>query len=418
MGDSTMQRLALEVLQRLNRAETPDEAIEQILTAVKEFTGVSAVGIRLRDGDDYPYYYYDGFSDVHVEMESSLCGYDDDGNLIRDREGKPVLECMCGLVIQGRTDGSKQFFTEGGSFHSSNTSELLRVTTDEDRLTHTRNVCNAQGYESVALIPLRSRDSIIGLLQLNDEDEGRYTEEMILFLEGLGESIGIALDNMKQEERRKKAEAEREKLLYRYRLRLRELNTLYNVSALLDKPDLTLEETVRGIVELLPAGMQYPEAAVARIVVEEKEFKTDGFRETQWRIKSSIRVYDKTMGSVEVHYLEEKPESFNGPFLEEEAKLLDAVSEQVFRILEHREKTEWQSQLDRYALILGDEEVQHLLSLVTEDISITQIDQDGLDYPDVPQDGSEQLVKSWLHLKNVLDLNRRLLMKLQSLLEN
>lgn len=418
MGDSTMQRLALEVLQRLNRAETPDEAIEQILTAVKEFTGVSAVGIRLRDGDDYPYYYYDGFSDVHVEMESSLCGYDDDGNLIRDREGKPVLECMCGLVIQGRTDGSKQFFTEGGSFHSSNTSELLRVTTDEDRLTHTRNVCNAQGYESVALIPLRSRDSIIGLLQLNDEDEGRYTEEMILFLEGLGESIGIALDNMKQEERRKKAEAEREKLLYRYRLRLRELDTLYNVSALLDKPDLTLEETVRGIVELLPAGMQYPEAAVARIVVEEKEFKTDGFRETQWRIKSSIRVYDKTMGSVEVHYLEEKPESFNGPFLEEEVKLLDAVSEQVFRILEHREKTEWQSQLDRYALILGDEEVQHLLSLVTEDISITQIDQDGLDYPDVPQDGSEQLVKSWLHLKNVLDLNRRLLMKLQSLLEN
>ena len=411
-----MQRLALEVLQRLNRSETPDEAIEQILTAVKEFTGVSAVGIRLRDGDDYPYFYYDGFSDVHVEMESSLCGYDDEGNLIRDREGNPVLECMCGLVIQGRTDGSKPFFTEGGSFHSNNTSELLRATTDDDRLTHTRNVCNAEGYESVALIPLRSKDSIIGLLQLNDEDEGRYTEEMILFLEGFGESIGIALAHMKEEERRRDAEAERERLLYQYRLRLRELNTLYNVSELLDKPDLTFEETVQGIVELLPAGMQYPEAAVARIVVKDKEFKTIGFRETEWCIESPIRVYDKTMGSVEVHYLEEKPESFNGPFLEEEVKLLDAVSEQVFRILEHREESEWQTQLDRYALIISDEEVRHLLSLVTEDISITQIDQDGLDYPDVPQDGSEQLIESWLHLKDVLDLNEKLLMKLQSLL--
>ena len=122
------------------------------------------------------------------------------------------------------------------------------------------------------------------------------------------------------------------------------------------------------------------------------------------------------MGSVEVHYLEEKPESFNGPFLEEEAKLLDAVSEQVFRILEHREKTEWQTQLDRYALILSDEEVRHLLTLVTEDISITQMDQDGFDYPDVPPEGSEQLVKSWLYLKNVLDLNWKLLLKLQSLL--
>jgi GAF domain-containing protein len=411
-----LQRLALEVLQRLNRAETPDEAIQQILTAVKEYTGVSAVGIRLRDGDDYPYYYYDGFSDVHVEMESSLCGYDDDGNLIRDPGGNPVLECMCGLVIQGRTDSSKPFFTEGGSFHSSNTSELLRDTTDEDRLTHTRNVCNAHGYESVALIPLRSKDSVIGLLQLNDEEEGRYTEEMILFLEGLGESIGIALAHMKEEARRRNAEAEREKLLHRYMLRLRELNTLYSVSELLDKPDLTLEETIQGIVELLPAGMQYPEAAVARIVVEDKEFKTDGFRETQWRIESSIRVYDKTMGSVEVRYLEEKPESFKGPFLEEEAKLLDAVSEQVFRILEPREMSEWQSQLDRYALIISDEEVRHLLSLVTEDISITQMDQDGLDYPDVPPDGSEQLIESWLRLKNVLDLDGRLLVKLQSFL--
>ena len=413
-----MQRLALEVLQRLNRAETPDEAIEQILTAVKEFTGVSAVGIRLRDGDDYPYYYVDGFTDFHVEKESSLCGYDDDGNLIRDHEGKPILECMCGLVIQGRTDSSKPFFTEGGSFHSSRTSELLRDTTDEDRLTHTRNVCNAQGYESVALIPLRSKDSIIGLLQLNDEDEGRYTEEIILFLEGLGESIGVALAHMKEEERKKKAERERERLLTQYGLRLRELNTLYNVSELLDMPDLTLEETLQGIVELLPAGMQYSEAAVARIVVEDEEFKVDGFRETEWRIESPIRVYGKTMGAVEVCYLGEKPESFRGPFLEEEVKLLDAVSEQLFRILEYREKSEWQTQLDRYALILSDEEIRHLLSLVTEDISITQIDQDSLDYPDIPQKGDEQLIESWLHLKTVLDLNAKLLVKLQSLLED
>jgi len=36
IGDSALQRLALEVLQRLNRAETPNEAIEQILTAIKE----------------------------------------------------------------------------------------------------------------------------------------------------------------------------------------------------------------------------------------------------------------------------------------------------------------------------------------------------------------------------------------------
>ena len=64
----------------------------------------------------------------------------------------------------------------------------------------------------------------------------------------------------------------------------------------------------------------------------------------------------------------------------------------------------------------SDEEIRHLLSLVTEDISITQIDQDSLDYPDIPQKGDEQLIEIWLHLKTVLDLNNKLLVKLQSLL--
>jgi len=32
----------------------------------------------------------------------------------------------------------------------------------------TRNRCNVEGYDSVALIPLRSDKKIIGLLQLND----------------------------------------------------------------------------------------------------------------------------------------------------------------------------------------------------------------------------------------------------------
>ena len=39
---------------------------------------------------------------------------------------------------------------------------------EEERQTRTRNRCNSEGYESVALIPLKSGDDVIGLLQLND----------------------------------------------------------------------------------------------------------------------------------------------------------------------------------------------------------------------------------------------------------
>ena len=127
------------------------------------------------------------------------------GEVVRDGQGNPVLECMCGNVLCGRTDPALPFFTEGGSFWTNGTTELLASTTEADRQARTRNRCNGEGYESVALIPLRSGDEIIGLLQLNDHRRDQFTLEMIHFFEGLGASIGIALG-------RRRAEAERGKL--------------------------------------------------------------------------------------------------------------------------------------------------------------------------------------------------------------
>ena len=67
-----------------------------------------------------------------------------------------------------------------------------------------RNRCNSEGYESVALIPLRSGGEIIGLLQLNDSRQNVFTLDRIRFFEGIGASIGIAVA------RRRSVEALRE----------------------------------------------------------------------------------------------------------------------------------------------------------------------------------------------------------------
>jgi len=187
------QELIRQVLELLNRSGGETYIIRDLLLLIREFTGFEAVGIRLREGEDFPYYETNGFPPHFVQAERYLCARDATGQLQRDSEGNPVLECMCGNVIVGRTDPSLPFFTEGGSFWTNSTTELLVSTTEEDHQIRTRNRCNAEGYESVALIPLRSDDHIIGLLQLNDRKQGMFTSEMILFLEGIGASIGIAL---------------------------------------------------------------------------------------------------------------------------------------------------------------------------------------------------------------------------------
>ena len=131
------QGLAAGVLTLLNREVVGLDAIREILRMVKEFTGLEAVGIRLREGEDFPYFETQGFSDHFVEAENSLCGRAYGGEIIRDSVGNPVLECMCGNILQGRTNPSFPFFTQGGSFWSNSTTELLATTSEEDRQTRT-----------------------------------------------------------------------------------------------------------------------------------------------------------------------------------------------------------------------------------------------------------------------------------------
>ncbi|UCG61515.1 MAG: GAF domain-containing protein [Candidatus Zixiibacteriota bacterium] len=205
------QQFAMKLLGVLNQSSEKTDSISAILYSVKDFTGVEAVGIRLKEGDDYPYYETSGFPAVFVEKENFLCVRDHEGNVVIDENGQAELECMCGNVIRGRTDPSQPFFTKGGSFWSNCTTDLLASTTETERQGHTRNICNASGYESVALIPLTSIDETVGLLQLNDKRKNTFTLDMIEFFEGIGASVGIALARNRAEEALRRAHDELEK---------------------------------------------------------------------------------------------------------------------------------------------------------------------------------------------------------------
>ncbi len=198
--------LNIKIMELINKSEVWKDCIEEVLNEIKQFTGLEAVAIRLIEGEDFPYYVTKGFPVRFVEAENYLCTRGSKGELIRDSNGNPCVECMCGNVICGRTDNSKHFFTEGGSFWSNNTSKLLSVTTDEDRQTRTRNRCNSEGYESVGLFPLKAGNEIFGLLQLNDKRPHQFTEVTINFFEEIGLNIGSAFSMQQGREKLKISE--------------------------------------------------------------------------------------------------------------------------------------------------------------------------------------------------------------------
>ena len=169
----------------LNKTKSLKDILRQILILVKGIAECEAAAIRLIANNDYPYYVYEGFDKKFILKENSL--------LTKDTDGKDTLECMCGQVIMGVTNTELSFFTKGGSFWTNCTSEIIKNLQNELSCIDCtiRNTCNYSGYESVALIPLKSRDKNIGLIQLNDSRLDKFDLDLILFLELLGQQLGL-----------------------------------------------------------------------------------------------------------------------------------------------------------------------------------------------------------------------------------
>ncbi len=194
------KEITTELLHFINESAGTSDLVKAAATFFQKQSGCEAVGIRLKDGDDFPYSEARGFPEEFVRMENSLCSKDAFGNVLRDSTGCPRIECMCGNVILERVDPSKPFFSKGGSFWTNSTTRLLAATSDADRQTRTRNRCNGEGYESVALIPLRMGKERLGLIQLNDRRQNMFSTEIISLWERLAGYLAVALSRSRTTE--------------------------------------------------------------------------------------------------------------------------------------------------------------------------------------------------------------------------
>ncbi len=144
----------------------------------------------------------------------------------------------------------------------------------------------------------------------------------------------------KAEKRRKQMERALVRRTLELNERVKELNCFYGISELVESPDRSVQATVQGIVDLIPSACQYPAVAGARAVLDGQVFTTENFRETRWKMSSTIRTHNQPVGTLDVCYLEEKPQRDEGPFCKEERRLLDAIAERLGRIFERRRAEE------------------------------------------------------------------------------
>jgi len=187
-----------EILQILNEPGDIKDLIHRTLTILKNQVGFDAVGIRLQEDNDFPYFDQIGFPSGFLNMENTLLEQDKNGNI--------YLACNCGNVLSGTAVSNHSFTTPLGSWWTNQLNSVSSTPSHIEKSLHSRNQCALQGYASMALVPIRNNSSIIGLMQFNDTRKDRFDNKKIELLEEIASLIGNALIRKSIEETLRKNE--------------------------------------------------------------------------------------------------------------------------------------------------------------------------------------------------------------------
>ena len=118
--------------------------------------------------------------------------------------------------------------------------------------------------------------------------------------------------------------------------RVKELNCLYKISDIVEDPEISMDSILQESLEIIAQSWKYPKIAYVKIIWGDKEYTTENYYETDWYMSQNIIAYNQVLGTIQVGYLEERPEDFTGPFSEEESNLLRAIADQLGRIAERK----------------------------------------------------------------------------------
>ena len=119
--------------------------------------------------------------------------------------------------------------------------------------------------------------------------------------------------------------------------RAKELNCLYEIQELLNDKNKNTKEILTGIIRAIPPGWQYPDICKSKLTYKDITIKSDNFDESKWVLISDINVQNEIVGKLEIFYTQERPVCDEGPFLKEERKLINTITEQIGSFFFHKE---------------------------------------------------------------------------------
>lgn len=165
------------ILKMMARIETRGKFANSVVKLIRGVSGASSVGIRLLNGKGrIPYEAHTGFEKEFLEQEN--------------QQSIERSDCVCIRIFKNSLiPADKPQITPFGSFYCEDTLVFFNRVPDTDKSRYL-DLCVKFNLRSVAMVPVRYKDKVIGVLHLADQRPRMLSVKMIESIEQLALHIG------------------------------------------------------------------------------------------------------------------------------------------------------------------------------------------------------------------------------------
>jgi PAS domain S-box-containing protein len=156
------------------------EYLDSVVEIIRNWSGCECVGVRITNDDGrIPYESSVGFGKKFLSLENNLYLHKD--------------ACVCIRVItQASETQDSCAMTARGSFRCDNTFSFVDSLSEEQKKRYQGN-CPRAGFASIAVVPIRYRQKILGAIHLADKSQNKVPLETVEFLEDMALLVGEAV---------------------------------------------------------------------------------------------------------------------------------------------------------------------------------------------------------------------------------
>ena len=186
--------------------------------------------------------------------------------------------------------------------------------------------------ERTLIVPILFSDEPIGLIMVANKNAD-YTAMDQSFLDNIAQYIASALharlDRNFQDRQRRLAEQELRNRTAQLTQHVQEIGCMQAISELLQTSTQSESDVMRKLVNIICSGVRHPDIAASRILFDGCVYAQDQFQETPWKLAAPIYINNELHGAWELCYLLNRGFNEDGPFLPEEKRMLEDMSQRL-----------------------------------------------------------------------------------------